>query len=432
LLAFATTKQLFARLSTVGVIAGLGIIIFEARYIQGGDGWPNEMAVAIVFGSMLVIHFGKTSKFAQQTLGSGPVVFLGKISYPLYLWHWPILTFLYLRNGSALSHQQAVIALFASFCLATLTYLTVEEPLKKHIGLRPLATMATSVLALVGLSGFSIALLKGLPSRLPTSLQEALAYEHYDFKSDAYNPGCWLGNTEPTSKMLPVCIQKDRSDAIAIWGDSHAARLSPGLRKVFGAERISQFTRNGCAPVLGLGAPASLGCSNGNADVLGIIQKLRPRTVILFGAWQNYPTNWGNASEYANMLTSTIEKVKAAGISDILVIGPAPRFDPSLPSMLLRDWSFAHWTVVPIRLKTDRGVTNMIDNNLMRLAKSENVRFFSLLNLLCDDDGCLTKLAASRSRLLTWDYGHFTTDGAGIVAHALQDFGSHRSVSDHN
>lgn len=428
LLAFATVKPNTSRWSTLGVVVGLGMLVLHARYIGGGSHWPNITTITVVIGSMLVIYFGRASNFAQRALGSTLMVFLGRISYPLYLWHWPILTFLYLRNGAAISNQQAAAALFVSFCLAALTYLAVEEPLKKRLSLRFLATLATSVLALVGATGFTIVLLKGIPSRLPTSLQEALAYEQYDFKADAYNPGCWLDNTEPTSKLLPVCIQRSEVDSIAIWGDSHAARLSPGLRKVFGADRVSQLTRNGCAPVLGLGAPASLGCRDGNADVLALIEKLRPKTLILFGAWQNYPTLWESTSEHGRMLIDTIRKVKAAGISKILIIGPAPRFDPSLPSMLLRDWSLVRWTTVPVRLKTDLRATDAIDKNLEQLAKETHVGFFSLINLLCNDDGCLTKLATSRSNLLSWDYGHLTTDGAEIVAHALQDSGNLRSA----
>src|SRR5439155_9363431 len=184
---------------------------------------------------------------------------------------------------------QVTAALFASFGLAALTHLAVEEPLKRRVPLEPLAMTAAAALGIIGMTGLTVSLLHGVPWRLPIALQEALAYEHYDAKSDAYNPGCWLGDAEETSKMLPLCLQTSRSDAIALWGDSHAARLSPGLRKIFGADRISQLTRNGCAPLLGLGAPASSGCRDGNAAILDLIRKYPPQMVILFGAWQNYP-----------------------------------------------------------------------------------------------------------------------------------------------
>ncbi len=414
-----TTSKHSSKLSTILATVGIGVIILVSLGLKGDNAWPNQKAVLIVFSSMLVIHFGKSSESAQRLLGSTPIAFMGKISYPLYLWHWPILTFLYLRNGSPPSTSQVAAAILASFCLASLSYLTLEKPLKKQVALRSVALATTAVLIAVGIAGLAISLENGIPGRLPNALQSALAYERYDFKTDAYNQGCWLGDTEAMSELPSVCLKAGRSDGVVVWGDSHAARLSPGLRQRFGSDRISQITRNGCVPVVDLGPPAALACRDGNADALGLIQRLHPEMVILFSAWQNYPTNWSVESEYGSKLAATIDRLKTAGKPNILVIGPAPKFDPSLPSMLLRDWSLAHWSSVPARLQIDRGVTEVIDHNLRRLSEIEEVHFFSLLNLLCNDQGCLTKLPNSTSRLLTWDYGHFTTDGAIIVAKAL-------------
>lgn len=419
-LAVAGTRSLRSVYSTALVIAGIGAIALAAFLVRGESGWPGAMAPVVVGGSMLAIRFGSTSMLAGRTLGSGPMVFLGKISYPLYLWHWPILVFAHIKSGAPLTATQATEALLASVCLATLTYLTLEQPLKRYVRLRPVAILATAVLAVTGLTGLAVSLTRGAPGRLPDALQAALAYEHYDFKSDAYNPGCWLGNGEDTSKLLPVCIKKDRDDAIAIWGDSHAARLSPGLREVFGADRISQFTRNGCAPMLGLGEPASVGCAEGNAAVIELIRRFPPRTVMLFGAWQNYPDDWKIGSAYAAMLRASIEKVRAAGVADIIVVGPAPRFDPSLPSQLLQDWLLHRSGALPDRLRTDRSTTSTIEAGIAQVARSTGARFISLLDLLCNDQGCLTKIPDSADDLVTWDYGHFTTRGATFVARAIQ------------
>ncbi|MDI1264412.1 MAG: acyltransferase family protein [bacterium] len=406
--------------SSACVVAGLAAIVLVALFIGSESGWPNKMAVPVVAGTMLVIYFGDTSTLARLTLASPLMVFLGKISYPLYLWHWPILVFAYVKNGAPLSPTQAWLALLASTGLAIVTYLMIEEPLKKRFRLMPLARVTALALAVIGTAGLAVHLLGGLPQRLPATLQAALAYEQYDYKSDAYNPGCWLANGQDTSQLLPVCLKSGRSDVIAIWGDSHAARLSPGLREIFGADRISQLTRNGCAPLLGLGEPASPGCSEGNAAILELLRRHPPRIVILFGAWQNYPDEWNSGSGYATMLRTTIDAIKAAGVADVLVIGPAPRFDPSLPSRLLQTWLLNNSSNLPDRLGIDLAATSSIENGIERVARSSGARYMSLLKLLCSEAGCLTKIPDSTSDLLTWDYGHLTTKAAVLVARAIE------------
>jgi hypothetical protein len=121
------------------------------------------------------------------------------------------------------------------------------------------------------------------------------------------------------------------------------------------------------------------------------------------------------------MLRDTIEKIKAAGIANILVIGPAPRFDPSLPSRLLQEWLLHRSSTLPARLPTDLATTSSIEDGIERVARSSGARYISLLKLFCNDHGCLTKVPHSASDLLTWDYGHLTTKGAILAARAIRE-----------
>jgi peptidoglycan/LPS O-acetylase OafA/YrhL len=408
------------RFANAGVIVGICAIMLPGFLMHGDAGWPSASAIAVVAGSMLLIQFGQDSLISQRWLASAPMVFIGKISYPLYLWHWPILSLLYLKNGGDLPAGTRAAALVASACLATATYLLIERPFKKGVPLKVAALASSSALLFVGTIGVIITIQQGLPDRLPAALRQALAYQRYDYAIDAYNPGCWLGNDEPASKLLPVCLQTSRDDAITIWGDSHAARLSPGLRSVFGANRISQLTRNGCAPILGLGAPASSGCKDGNDAFLEIIKTHKPRTLIMFGAWQNYTTDWRPASPYGAMLSRSIEQVKQLGLSEIILIGPSPRYKPDLPSVLLRDWSNSRWAALPDRIKVDMRETYEMDRSFSDISKRLGIKYVSAINLFCNPDGCLTKRPDSLSDLVTWDYGHLTTAGAIILANDLK------------
>src|SRR5207237_7182116 len=97
---------------------------------------------------------------------------------------------------------------------------------------------------------------------------------------------------------------------------------------------------------------------------------------------QNYPTDWKSGSSYAKMLIDTIEEIKATGISDIIVIGPAPRYEPSLPSKLLQEWFKLRWNSIPSRLQADNLITDSIENEIEHIALSRGVQFLSLLTVL--------------------------------------------------
>jgi peptidoglycan/LPS O-acetylase OafA/YrhL len=406
-------------LANAGFCAGLGTIAISAFHLKNGGHFPGFAALPAVAGSVAIVYFGATSTFAQLALGNRVMVGLGKVSYPLYLWHWPILVFAYLTNGAPLSSLASSIALLVSLALAVLTHRIVELPFRTAETVPRVALIASTILATVGASGGGFLLSRGLPSRLPPNLQDALSYEHYDFKTDGLYPGCWLGNDVSFSKMASVCFQVGRKDSVAIWGDSYAARLTAGLRLVIGADRVSQLTRNGCPPLLDTKAD---GCRIGNADVLQWINEHPPQSLILFANWQSYG-DWAPKSSEALSLVRTLEQIKATGVSDIIVVGPAPRFDPTLPSLLFQRWVLTRAGELPGRLELDGlDVTRNISENISLIANSQGMGFVSLLNLFCNDQGCLTKLPSSKYDLVTWDYGHFTTSAASFSARDIFQF----------
>jgi lysophospholipase L1-like esterase len=137
----------------------------------------------------------------------------------------------------------------------------------------------------------------------------------------------------------------------------------------------------------------------------------------MFGAWQQYEPNWRD-SKFATDLRRTIERMQEAGVARIILVGPTPRFIPNLPAMLNQRWN--DLADIPLRLTIDRAETDAIELALSELAASLNIRYFSPLAVLCEADGCLTKVPGSQSRLLTWDYGHLTTDGANLVSAQLR------------
>src|SRR6185436_20869883 len=84
--------------------------------------FPGWLALIPTFGAALVISAGVRSWANRRLLSLHPIVFLGIISYPLYLWHWPLLALTRLYHGSDLQGFGRIILAFVAFCLLFLTY----------------------------------------------------------------------------------------------------------------------------------------------------------------------------------------------------------------------------------------------------------------------------------------------------------------------
>jgi len=196
--------------------------------------FPGLGTLPAVMGAMLLIHAARDAAApVNQMLTSRPFVYVGLISYSLYLWHWPLLAVHRATN------LQTSAAIAASLCLvaaglAALTYRYVEEPLRR--GYAPLRTQAAAIVCVACLGAVSATT---LASRQPQPGTEAsLVIEH------RYRP-C----TVPAGHVRPLSENCRPQDAdVVLWGDSHASSWQP-----FAAEvgSVADFTMTACMPFSG-------------------------------------------------------------------------------------------------------------------------------------------------------------------------------------
>ena len=147
------------------------------------------------------------------------------------------------------------------------------------------------------------------------------------------------------------------------------------------------------------------------------IARMKPQTVILFAAWTHYQVDWQSPTAAKTALLATIDALQRLGIGRIIVIGPAPVWKGGLPKLMYRAWTDSPFHVVPERLATglDPRVPTA-DRALHAELVPRHVEYFSMTDFFCTEAGCLTQVPASATRLVTWDSGHLTTDGAVFVA----------------
>ena len=218
-------------------------------WLSGDAAYPGWKALAPTAGAVLVIAAGPTARSNRALLSIRPMVFIGLISYPLYLWHWPLLSFLQITEQGDVSRPVKVAAIALSFVLATLTYLLVERPIRHGIKARRLVEVTPLAGAMAALGVVMIVALTSNrltpPARtalnvdtpVPFSSNEALCRQRF--------PG--LGEyCQQFDSELPI--------SIALLGDSHAAHFLPGLGEIAKAAgaNVVHLGQTGCPPLLGI------------------------------------------------------------------------------------------------------------------------------------------------------------------------------------
>lgn len=422
LLAALTQRRAHRTLSdaTANALSGIGAALLALSVFLLNDklGYPGLWALLPTAGAFLLIAAGPAGWFNRNVLAQPAAVAIGLISYPLYLWHWPLLSFASISARGIAPFGVRVAAVLAGVALAAATYVLVEKPIRfgaKRAWRIPALVALSLVVGVVGYATFAA---EGVPSRFPPEVR-ALASFKYEYLTDARYPHCWLSNKQPPEEFASYCIDTSADrERVLVWGDSHAARLYPGLKAVFGdTVALSQLTRDSCSPLLDLGYEL---CQKSNAWVMREIERIRPQTVILFAVWAYYEKDW--ASDGAkSALSATFDALEKAGVANIVVVGQAPAWKGGLPAQMYDAWAHGHpFHTLPDRLATGLDpAAAAVDRTLRGDLDAGRVRYFSLIDFFCNAEGCLTHAPEGPTRLVTFDYGHLTTDGATLVAREL-------------
>jgi hypothetical protein len=390
----------------------LGIIILDAHKL-----FPGYWALLPVVGTFLIISSGQNSYINKKILSHPKLVSLGLISYPLYLWHWPILSFIRIWKGREPSFIQATLAVVLSLTLAKLTFQYLEKPLKSsHFKFKTF--FLTTGLVACGVLGWLIFDLDGLPDRYPEEIR-AIArisdpYEYFNYEKSISRWKCHKPDASiPLSEKEEKCIDKKRP-LIFLWGDSYAASLYPGLielqkRKELG---IAQFTSGNAPPFLSITKetvePGGLTVSEIAKQNLYLINKYLPEKVILHWMYSN--KNKLPLAESITAIKETIASIKKISPrTEILLIGPVPHWDVFLNQVYLKYWNINE-ELLPEYTKFGLNTKFLEwDSALSKASLESSVTYISPYKTFCNENGCLTRTGDSPKDLTAVDWGHLTT-----------------------
>lgn len=404
----------------------IGAVLLVTSFVltTKSNQFPGWWALLPTLGTALIIAAGPFAWLNKNILSHRLLVWFGLISFPLYLWHWPVLTFQRILGSEPAGILGRGLAVAASILLAWLTYRYVEQHIR--LGTNPRKSAATLSLAMVAIAIAGLTTLNtgGIPSRFPTEIKQIADFK-YEFLKDARNPECWISITAPYNGFAPKCLEVGESRdnrKVLIWGDSHAARLYPGLASVVDTHTtLLQTTRSSCPPILDFAGPV---CTDSNNYVLSRLKDSRPSTVILFGAWGRYGVDWSAGSDTQKRMLQTIDAISEAGVRNIIVLGPSPEWTAPLPKLVFNAWKTDFIHRIPRRISDNLNPeTKAIDDQFRELIPKSKASLIPVYDALCDINGCITYTGDAPSNLTTWDYGHLTTEGAKVVAKKIMDSG---------
>lgn len=384
----------------IGALAGLAVIFASSLTLSRASIFPGINAIPAVAGAGAVIFF------RSQSLANPAATFIGRISYSLYLWHLPLLTFARFERWESNEIKLCIIILSALLGACT-TYL-IENPIRRQpqVSKRAIPAILVSMFTVIAISILIVRSGGGIPL-YAKEVQPVARLMTYPATLDARFPGCWLPNAEPFSSYSSECFKGET----VLWGDSHAARLYSGFAS--DAVSVAQLTRNSCWPVLRSQYPL---CADSNERVLNDILRRQPKRVILYAAWLNYSIDRVIEPSDMEKIVETLTALQHSG-ADLVLLGPAPIWPGNLPNIVYDYWR--RNGELPDRLHPQPHDYAAADDFLRLASQRSGVRFMSVYDALCDERGCLTHTTKSRNDLWTWDYGHLTSEGADFLLRHL-------------
>jgi peptidoglycan/LPS O-acetylase OafA/YrhL len=244
----------------VCVAVGLVLIGLSLALISDKDPFPGWWGLMPVLGAALLILFGQVSRLGRIVLSNRVMTWFGSISYPLYLWHWPLLSFLVIHFANYPPRKGRYLVVAASIALAWATTQLIERPIRFGRWKRAAkaVTALIAAMALLAVAGWSLNAGIGRDLRpeviRPDTTWPAIVEEGY--RDDPLARSIYGTSFSPGSDFFQRRAWNGAPISVAVIGDSHANRLYQGLVALGDQAPLSvaNLGRGGCLPAVAFSA----------------------------------------------------------------------------------------------------------------------------------------------------------------------------------
>jgi hypothetical protein len=384
-------------------LLGLTLIIVGALMITKQKHFPGWWAMLPTMGAMLIISSGASAWLNRAVLSNRVLIWFGLISFPLYLWHWLLLSFARIMAGETPDYRIRLAAVVVSIALAWLTYQFIEKPLRfgKHSQVKIIILFL--LMLVVGCVGYDCYLRDGLAKfRFPKIVQELTQY-NYDHTAEYYQGACLLAPEQDYSAFnaCEALYEENKKPSIFLWGDSTAAHLYSGYNTSFGNKfNITMRTASSCPPILNMEVEGRPHCKKINDSIFELIKTEKFDKVVLEAVWGD--CDW-------QQLEATINQLRQIGITNIDLIGPVPRWTDNLSRLLYLQFKADRFHQIPERMAFGlRQDVIQLDALMADFAQKLKVNYISPIKILCNEQGCMTRLGNTGDTLMAYDHIHLT------------------------
>lgn len=432
-------------------ISALCVLGLAALFLNSKLPYPSAWAGIPVVTTALLIRYLPFASLSRSVMAVKPLVLLGLISYPLYLWHWPLLVGMsYVSAGATEQFRKTgtVVVVAISFLFAWLTWAFLEKPVQKyykaHFSGKTAAPLAIAGAVLIAFAciGQIVTLNQGFPDRFDARSVTALA------DLDLFKER-WLSYEKdffPCGDAIPMdgdglrCykLRQDERVSLVIFGDSHADNFFVGVAQAF--PRISlnaaYVGRHGCPAILDVDIMdrngRSTGCLNVTKNALRLISgNPNIRVVVLAARGSMYvngeafdkssdfrrdlraarPDEVGlsPADLYRNGLLRTIDGLHSSG-KQVIIANDVPELNFLPANCVERPYSFVHGTsCIVSRMDVDERQRQYL-MVIERIARErDGIDVFNPISLFCDERYCHV---LDGGHLLYSDGDHLSLRGA--------------------
>ncbi len=430
-------------------IATLGTVALVVSFLifTSATPWPGIAAVLPCVGTAAIIWAGEgnTLPIVSRLLGIPLAVGIGKISYPLYLWHWPVLVAFRVEIFREPTVAEAGALILLSVVLAVATMILIEAPVRSRRVLstrRQLLPLSVVMLLVCYIAGRFTYTHQGLPWRFSA---ESLANSGWADPQtswkvrwyDGYQRYCEGGHFDAifSGSACRFGAKADgKSPDFALWGDSHAEAILPALNLM--AQRYGVtgqiFFHHSCMPLLAIGE-AGDDCDNFNRAAAESIQTQRISHVFLVAQWSsadqltipvigpsksNEPMRRALETdrEAQTMLSDTLKTLRNAG-SKVYIVQDNPIQPYDVADVVIVATS-QHRSIDGLGVEKDVATykASKVDMDFRRAEDLGQISYVETRDLLCPASFCPI---AKNGLAIYYDTNHLSSFGASILAPAL-------------
>lgn len=411
-------------------VAGTALIAGSIAFASTRYPFPGWLALAPTIGAALVIAAGPSSKLNAHVFASRPAVFIGLISYPLYLWHWPLLSFVHIYEPEIYSPVAAmtntgrirslkVAAICIALAAAILTYQLLEKRIRK-LEPRPVSVQLFAAISLLALIGLGLFLSDGLADlRGPIDGPSKSKLTQPVFLDCVKENGAIFNAAY--SKQQPSCNSGGGGEKldVLVFGDSHGMDFYRGIEN---SERsIGLFEANACMPFEGFEKDTKGTCSALLKRFYDLVASHKPSTIVVSLYFSRFYTWYGKEQKLNAMARDAFRRMSESGDLIVMLDVPILTFNPD--NCRSRPIKEKMQCVIPMDVYAEQ--RRIYEQGLRDAARgAANITFVDPERLFCSGNSCY---GAEDGILLYRDTHHLTNEGSVILGKWFWDNYSKRS-----